>query len=300
MFSNKAKAVVRITAALLAAVTLSSCLFASGAGKAAGKAADKAAPPANTNRWIYFIRRDDNRLMRSHPDGRDIKQVSPGKVYVYTVAGNWIFYSTYNGAGIYKIHTDGTGNTNISNRIGGVLCVSGSSLLIACGGSSDATAHICRMDLNGKNFRQIGKDELYSDGFKLYNGNIYYASCDYNLSIVKMRPDGSGRKSLTSALADPRNDTFALCGNSLYYINPNKNCNSGIIKRVNLDGKKESFAQINDAFQLGCVDGTLYYQTMDGKTYVMNKDGTGKRAISSKSWVVTRAFNSDEYENFQG
>jgi hypothetical protein len=254
---------------------------------------------AAENGWIYYIKHDGDdpksgaiyRLYRSNSDGSESMKVSDDKTANFIVSGSWIYYSEYNGCGIYKIRVDGTNKTKISNCTGMLKAVYDNYLYLFYASESDqdisdACGYIYKMNQNGTALEKICTDPVL--GFQVSKSYIFYSNYNDNYTLYKINTDGTERTKLTS---DSTGDTFSIAGNMIYYIKHEDGFeDAGEICKMNLDGTGRTDIGITGQFHIKVSEGLIYYMSENGDFFKANLDGTAKTEIAHQSLEIIKVF----------
>lgn len=261
----------------------------------AATSSSKFVTASNSSGWVYYLKNTGsaNKIFRRHPDGTGEMQVSDISPNGYVVSDDWIYYCDANGAGIYKMHGDGSGRVKLSSNTGSPAAVDGSYLYLyyqskSDPDTSDACSYLYRIKLDGTSLQEICNTPVIY-GVALANGFIYYSNFDDNASLYRMRTDGSDKKKLTS---DKTGAAFSIYNNAIYYINHGTGSfdGPGSIYKMNLDGSGKKTIGLNNSEQFRISDGMIYCLNSSNKFIKANLDGTGATVLDSNSWEITRVF----------
>lgn len=214
---------------------------------------------------IYFINiMDSIRLYRMGLNGKNIIKVLDENLTSFEIADGWIYYSTLNG--LYKIKTDGSSTTLLTDDKVIGLSVTGNQILYNA---------ICERD-DGK----IVKDTYHS--------------------LYKINVDGTSK----SKFCDEMISDFTNSGDWVYYTvssEPYFNMLAPIIKdkeneekkatvtlyRMKLDGTNKEIVTDVLGVELTCYRSVLYYYKDDGYYSLdMNSGGAGKRIMTQLPYSI--------------
>lgn len=151
--------------------------------------------------WIYFLSHDnesgsDFGIYRIKTDGTSKTLIDKGSVSSISIVDNYIYYHN---DGIYKVKTDGSNKTKLSN-ISPVFMVVKDKNIYYCPGVYEFNSEykICKIDLNGGNFKEICKfnshvTEMISPNFFNVDENWIYYMClnGTDLNVYKIKTDGT-------------------------------------------------------------------------------------------------------------
>ena len=160
------------------------------------------------NGWIYYINWrartgsgiswSGGYLSKIQTDGKSNSQLHEDIIDFYTVNNDWIFYCNVSDHGkIYKMHTDGTGITKISNHGAYSINIFDNSIYY-CGpmdrstDSLNKTYSIYKMKKDGTEIKEIGSNMLRS--IRVINGWVYCINWDF--TMYRTRIDGSDKQQM--------------------------------------------------------------------------------------------------------
>ena len=208
--------------------------------------------------WIYYGEPTDNyKLYKIRENGDDKTQLSD-KIHVrnLNVLNGWVYYTTLDESGLFKVRTNGKSETKIYNNYVDSVKVTGNYIYFA----DDTKAGIYRMKTNGKEITNLTKDknskntEHYRISY-IYDSQIYYkVRIGSKLYLYKIKTNGTENTEIC------RFSDFAvhvqMLNNTIYYYNYNEKT----IYKINIDGVNET-AIINDVdiAAMFIEDDDIYY-----------------------------------------
>lgn len=262
--------------------------------------------------WIYFS--SDSKggapLSKCKADGTSFMHLSEKYATNITIAGDWIYF-TSTSSYLYRIKTDGTDETQLSNEHyrwfkvvdNKIYCSSpdsfttmdmdGSNKLnvpvdgmiidpdiaynyfyyIEQSSAAPYMQKIYRMKTDGSDKVQISSEELYNIGrLKVYNNLVYFTVNTDNPFIQHLKKMNLNGTENTS-IVDCFYNSFDISEDWIYYFTPDNHW----LSKIKIDGSKNS--QIADSgYYLSAIrDGWIYYFTVNGEATIQHKiriDGT--------------------------
>lgn len=213
--------------------------------------------------WIYYSNYSDSqRLYKMKVDGSENMLFVKNSINVshINVVGGWIYYSGDNGS-VYKVRTDGTGQSVVIDEEVSFLYVSGGYIYFYSSGSLN------RMELSTKVVKtlittddrwhySIGTQGIYfTDGGKLYKTNL----------------NGEGKTLvINESIVD-----FNVNEKYIFYLTPDQK-----IYRAGIDGKGSTLLAEDRAENMNISGNFIYYiNAMDRGLYSISIDGTGRRRL---------------------
>jgi hypothetical protein len=248
--------------------------------------------------WIYY---DGLGIKRARTDGTKIETLSFGATNHMVVIGDWIYYTYYPSwdsliDGVYKMRTDGTGNTKLINAdghdsIGFIVdgdwiyyTLSRGGFYGTNGGWITVESSVNKVRTDGTGRTKLNDDEIYI--FDVIGDWIYYRSnWDDGLKLYKMRTDGTG----ITKLNDNQSFFPQIVGDWIYYSNisnsvhPNNFETYGIYK-VRIDGTDNTLiVEDKTTFQSINIFGDWIYMNSGNcdsvRIHRIRLDGTGLQRV---------------------
>jgi len=201
--------------------------------------------------WIYYRNSGDgNKLYKVKTDGTGKTKISDDSPIFINVVSDWIYYSNDNDDGkIYKIRTDGTERTKLNNESSGNI--------------------------------------LVKDGWIYYSeviGPREYAATLYNCwDIYRMKCDGTSISTISKNKYAP---AFVNVVDDWIYF---ASFYDGKIYTMKTDGTNETTLNNCRVAQSIIVDNEIYYSNVyeNGTVYKMNLNGTGNTKLDYNFKVNT-------------
>jgi len=176
--------------------------------------------------------------------------------------GDWIYYPSNDGGRIYKIRTDGSERTRLSDDWSRSINVVDGWIYYY--GAGDNGYGIYKMRTDGSERTRLSDNQTL--WITVVDGWIYYNNWNDDSKIYKMRTDGSERTKLNNERSYDINVVDGWIYYTVHHITHDLDNNS--IYKMRTDGSERtklfswpSLAQIN------VVDGWIYYVDVDSYTY---------------------------------
>jgi len=211
-------------------------------------------------------------LSKCSEDGLTRQQLSDKHAGQINVDGDWVYFVSN---GLYRVKTDGTGETIISSDVDHVYwyTISNNKIIYYCDteASSSGKNAFTIMDLDGSNKLIIPADgQIIStniDGDFIYY--INYSSATGKQEMYRMKFDGSEKTMLLDQSFNP----YAMqVYNGFIYYSVHEDGSYLSLYRMKLDGSEKSYlCPINNAFAVS--NGRIYYDYMTSM-FSMNLDGS--------------------------
>jgi hypothetical protein len=188
--------------------------------------------------------------------------------------GDWIYYNQSNlNPGLYKIKTDGTGKTKLSNNGAKSINVVGDWIYYSNGNDK---LKIYKIKTDGTGESKLN-DDIYISTTSVMGDWIYYV--DEHGMLYKIKTDGTEKSKQSDELFDYKTN---IVGDWVYYSNDN---DSRKLYKIKTDGTEK--AKIcDDAPTCLNADGDWIYYSYSlengstGALYKIKNDGTGKIKLS--------------------
>ena len=200
------------------------------------------------NDWVYFLGckygnldlEGIDGLYKMKIDGSELTNLFDDIIYTMSVAGEWIYYLADNESGeseevgLYKITTDGTEKTLISNDVSVlysyVMVIASEDWLYYL----DNEEYLCKIKTDGSGKEKLVKVD-YPEWFNVGGEWIYYTDWDGSSdNLYKMRTDGSGRTKILKEECQVIN----VVGDWIYYLSE-----SDEFYRIRTDGSGKEKVQ---------------------------------------------------------
>ncbi len=206
--------------------------------------------------WIFYLGNDTGTIRKMRTDGSDdilIHKVD-GDVELITVADDWIYFisKALFEPGIYKVRTDGTGETKLSDDDFGLyashIAEEADGWIYYC---SDGC--IYKIRLNGSDRIKLSDDTaeylVVVDGWiYFYGGTLDVDGEPIDIGVYKMRTDGSERSKLGYL-----SEQFNVSGGYIFYANYDG------IYRIRLNSSEETKLIDDRHAHIAVEDSWIYY-----------------------------------------
>lgn len=267
--------------------------------------------------YIYYTNLRDEKIYRVNLEGHNREKIADYKLDSFIVKDNWIYgvvLDLKNGVKLYKVRTDGTGLSKISdnatfsnifahedwifyinakdNRALYKVKMDGSenvkvtdSMGIETIRYSDDSIYFidkCRdnylyeIDTNSSNISPVSNDRMRY--ITIIDDWIFYTDTIHNNGLYKIKKDGTKKTKITD---DNVVSGFTIYGDWIYYSNRSKR---GRQYRIKTDGSKKEVIKAEPIFSLSLNKGWMYfikgYSDRDGNIYKMKVDGSNEKKLS--------------------
>lgn len=275
--------------------------------------------------WIYYVNDADGyAIYKIRTDGSDKTKLNSDNSRYINVAGEWIYYVSYDGQGIakpdsvypmplsgipdldqsynlYRICIDGTGRERLNDD--NTRFVKVIEDWIYYNNQSD-NGSLYRIRTDGSERTKLNSGEsLY---INLDGGWIYYMKWGEGCDIYRIRPDGSD-ETLVLAQRTVLDDGYSINivpwflnvqDDRLYFTEMSGRRR---IMKVSTDlSRGEDLMGSEESYYLNVHDGWIYYIARDegGRIYRIRPDGSGRVQVNSdKSWMINIADDWIYYSN---
>ena len=235
---------------------------------------------ASQGEWIYYCDiSDDQKLYKVKTDGTGKTKLSNDMSSYVNVIGDWIYYLSIDGdIGIYKIKTDGTEKTRIGEEAMGVyLNVIGGWIYYS--EWSDEKGNLYKMKTDGTDRTKLNDDQ--SDYINVVGDRVYYINQSDGNKLYKINTDGADRTKLN----DDNCYAINVSDDWIYYINVvDYDYNP---YKIRTDGSDRTKLSDDDCYELNVSDGWIYYAKggeENGITpFKMRTDGADKTKMTEDS-----------------
>lgn len=188
-------------------------------------------------------------------------------------SGDWIYYSNYQG--FYKVKTDGTMKTKLSNRHAAHINVVGDWIYFK-EGINGGGMYMYRMKTDGSNEMKLSLSYDNIHWLQVVGNWIYYIGDGAYLG--KMRTDGTNRTGISTDYIPPHEGKIIINGEWIYYLNGFDN---GCLYKIKLDGTGKT--KLDDEMFTNYITASgdwIYYSNYNG-FYKMKNDGTSKVKLAN-------------------
>lgn len=237
---------------------------------------------AVTEDWVYFLKQDPDsevvagNIVRMKKDGTKLTEITKGnKVYSrFFIDGKKIYYSAFDddyNVQLRSMNLDGTGSKIVKGKLDhwSYIVTNGSFIYVNTGG--DSRLYRSKLDGSGKGAISAKEVDPY-DGYKLYDGVLYYSERDTAGKGYLIDINGKNKAAISSkAVIRP----VGYLNQWFYYeevaIDKNGSTTARSLIKVKRDGsQKKTVSKFGTADQyLGQLNGSLVYLTAAGKAYTV-------------------------------
>ncbi len=235
--------------------------------------------------WIYFINYDDNsKIYKMDINGDNIQKLSDDQeLYNMSVIDDWIYYSSYSYAGIFKMKTDGSGKVELCHFTTADLIVDDDWLCF----SDYNTYEFYKMRVDGSDLTQVDigptEESNHCVVYVIDQDWIFYAtmnSTTNECAFFKIQKDGSQK----TKLSDHDLRYINTDGEWLYYSDYSMGKN---LFKMKLDGSEITKLVDREVKSISVLGDWLRYTAdhFEGEheTDQVKKDGTDNRVIRLKN-----------------
>jgi len=223
--------------------------------------------------WIYYTNLKEDALYKMRTDLTEKTKVSDGLGDYKVIQGDIIYFFD-NERDISKIGTDGTGYTKVADVSSENMFgfeVSGDWIYYGL-----KTGSIYRIKTDGTEKTRIADIISFNGNMKVSGDWIYYKD---GTSIFKMRTDGTGATKLADNV-----ELFEVKDDWIYYGEVTEKGDYKNLYRMKLDGTEKS--RLADS-AITAIDGEWLYYSKDGWLYRANLDGSGVSKMNNvKMWCI--------------
>ena len=227
--------------------------------------------------WIYYMNGfssdpTNNSLCKIRTDGTGRSELCDHVYNDIIVVNEWIYYTSFVDMCIYKIKTDGTDKTKLSDDADFPTCVNVKDGWVYYSNFSDNRC-IYKMRTDGSERTKINNEQ---STYLIVDGDwIYYLSYS-DFSLHRIKTDGSEE----TALCGDYFNGFNLDGDWIYFCNYSDN-NS--MYKIKVDGTEKTRLGDGNGMIYPYVAGEwLYFSSNNdkGALYRIGKDGSGLQLVS--------------------
>lgn len=223
--------------------------------------------------WVYYQNAsDDNRLYRVKTDGSSLQKLNDDHSDDICVAGEWIYYQNDdNGEKMYRIRTDGSGRQQLTETVGWSLSTDGQWVYYDTF-LGNYQFRFCRLKSNTLDPQILNFDHAYEINAAV--DWVYYINWGDNMSLYRIKPDGSGREKIS----DESCQRINVNGDWIYYISINDQHRP---YRMKTDGSRREKLGDDPCECIDIAADHLYYVTLGDNPvmYCMNTDGSSKEVV---------------------
>lgn len=219
---------------------------------------------ASDSEWTYLSL--SNGLYKMKKDGSENKRLTDKASYL-NISSDWLYFTNIeneNFGSIYKIKTDGTSKTKLTNSKARFTTLYGEWIYFI--NISDGNKPY-RVSTDGKYSQKISDFALvnmYTD-----NGWIYYQAED-DSNIYKMRTGGTDIRMLSENSIEYGNEIIKA-GDWLYYFGREEGSVDGIWK-MKTDGSGKKLVLATGSGDMNWLNGNFYFTDPNNKLYILNEE----------------------------
>lgn len=225
--------------------------------------------------WIYYTTGlfEKSELYKIRTDGTGKTKISDDYAEEINVLGDWIYYANLtDNYRVYKIKTDGTGKTKVISDKTGDINIIGDWIYYA---NDDDNLRLYKIKTDGTGRVKLGDDQ--ATFLDVINQTIYYTNVDDDFKLYKINTDGTGREKLV----DESVSRIYVADWFIYYVDFTENRN---LYRVNFDGTNKTLISKESMKFPNFVGDWVYYSNIldNGYLYKIRLDGTEKTKLNSR------------------
>ncbi len=235
--------------------------------------------------WIYYRSNDNEKIYKVKTDGSGQSKVNDDRSLYINVIGNWIYYvNSDDDNRIYKIRTDGSGREKVNDEESWFLKVVGDWIYYYSEG-------VYKIRTDGTERTHLISERAGS--LNVFGDWIYFVNIDRE--ICRIRTDGSGFEIIENA---HRASRLNVVDEWIYHI---WSYDAGsYIYRVRNDGSGYEQVTGNEAIDLNIDGNWIYYTNLedDLKIYKLQIEGDKHRKVNEdNSWNINLVDDWIFYEN---
>lgn len=246
---------------------------------------------SESNGIIYFSNPyDEGKLYSMKSDCTDAKKLSDSHVASINVQGNYIYYvkntTNFNTSitslsgklkGIYRCNLDGTNEVSLSDKLTGIISLSGNHIFYQLYDKKSGTS-LYKIRTNKSENKQISKTEVNPSS--IYNGVLYFSNNADNHNIYTMDITSNTKTFYFNSNTDMTN----MQGNFLYYIDLSRGSS---LVRLNTSNQIVELLSSGQCINFNIYDNKIFYQKdgEDAGLYRMNLDGSNKEHIVTGDFI---------------
>lgn len=274
------------------------CIFlCTGRGNSIGNLISYGIFAKNDDWLIYSNAKAKGKLYKSKLNGTQRVKICDDIPLYINVIGNWIYYTSLTNKtridtvdeykfpmyAIYKVKSDGTGRTRVTNEYAECMTVVGNWIYYV-DGQNDGLYKI-RLDGTGKT--KLVDEKVFSRNFAVDEDWIYYSvfvSDNHELDgFYKVKTDGSGK----TKIGDWNVDNFTIVGEWIYYSDILKG-----ISKMKTDGTEvtEIISKGSSPDFINVVGDWIYFRENEAKSrlFKVKTDGTCKTQLNDDdTWCIS-------------
>jgi len=237
--------------------------------------------------WIYFVNyADSNFLYKIKTDGTGETKISDDAAFCLNFYKDWLYYvNSSDNNKIYKIKTDGSERTVVSDISSANLLVYDDWIYFINNTFEESS------DDYNKVFRiktdGTGKEKINNDKTSMFNivgDNLYYVEQNEQ-KMYRIKTDGSDK----TKIIDAKISFFNVVGNNIFYLDAEDENNN--IMKMNIDGTGTVKLSEDKAAPFNVSGDWIYYgntikDSPDMELKRMKLDGTGAAVINDDNAMV--------------
>lgn len=223
--------------------------------------------------WIYYTDTlEMSGLFKIRTDGSGKTKITDDIVAGINVLGDWIYYANITDDGtLYKIKMDGTARTKLNSDWASEENIVGDWIYYT---NVDDNVTLYKIKTDGTSRVKLGDDGAAF--LNVINQSIYYANVDDDFKLYKINTDGTGREKLV----DDSVTRIYVVDRFVYYVDFTTNRN---LYRANIDGTDKTLISRENIKFPNFVGDWVYYSNIsdNGYLYKIRLDSTGKTKLNS-------------------
>ncbi len=223
--------------------------------------------------WIYYKNiGDGDTIYKIRTDGSQRTKLSEDACGALCAAGDWLFYTSVDeDHALYRMRADGGGREPLGERAGYLFADDGWLYY-----RSPEEENLGRMRFDGGE-RGWVLDELWNAHTQICEGWLYYMTDAQGLTVFKMRPDGGERSEIWRFEA--KINAFTVAGGRLL-VSVRYSDQSESVLAFDLETMEE-------ALRLDGVSGSFFCTDKAGRVYF--SDGFDRNAWYVIDWAAGKA-----------
>ena len=239
--------------------------------------------------WIYYVNNSDSyKLYKIKTDGTGESKLSDDMPKYINVLGDWIYYSNDSDAGkLYKIKTDGTGKAMLSDDDAYYVNAEGDWIYYK--NNSDAN-RLYKIKTDGTGKTKVNDDMSYD--ITAAGGWIYYVNESDGYKIYKIKTDGTGRTKLNDNTSYDINVAVGWIYYQKSITDSDDNSVPNGLYKIKTDGTEETKLSGDVPYYINVVGNWIYYvnDSDSSRLYKIKTDGTARTKLNDdKSFDINVA-----------
>lgn len=260
---------------------------------------DKAAAFTSENNEYYYVNTEDSFIYSSDSSGNNIANLNQQTLQNIQVSNGWIYYSNlYDNNKLYKMQTDGSSNTKVSDSSSGDFKLSGEYLYYV----SMSDNNIYKINIDGTENSKLFYDDIKVNNIWVKDNHIVFTQVPrYSDGTTVMNTwtyifDLGKQYAYPERLLIPGNIYKLSIVNDTFYYNLIDNQQPGNIKTYNFTDKTQTNLDITPVSFIADESG-IYYLSAQGDSlgYIVKTDLKGNNPI--KTGASPNAFNLYSKDN---